>query len=474
MPEVWSVKSTIASMLRYLLELKTWRFLAVVSILSVVRCVAVFVAFVWLTPPTQPWVGYSPDSLVYEAIASNLLSGAGYSMPPYHPTMIKEPLYPVIIAAIKWTFDLDQTGLVALQILTNPLIAILVYFLGMELFDKVAARLSSLFIAVMPVYGVLSFWILTEHCFIILFLATVLVLVRATRSNNWGLYMLSGGLLGLSALSRNIVVPLAILYPIALMVCHDKLSKKTVARNILLFLLAFVLFTTPWMFRNKEKLGLFSISARGGQIFSHQAAWAANATREQWKAYGLYVISGELAQKRYPAIIGQDFAEFEESVLMRRAYLNGLLAKYKEGEVDRILIQEALHNLWEHPFKFALLSFMVDLQSVKYMVPGTLTEIKGPHGWAWLVRLIKVSLLVLGVVLTVLTVKALLHYRHRLCQYSLLVVPILFFHIALACVSLGASSISRHILPVTVFYPLFITSVMARRMGEVGTEGKVQ
>lgn len=449
-------------MIRYLLEKPTGHFLGLVAVISLIRCLAMFLVFMWLTPVTHPWTGYSPDSLVYEAIASNLLSGAGFSMPPYHPTMIKEPLYPVIIAAMKWALDLDQTGVIVIQILTNPLIAILVFHLGAELFDQTAARLSSLFIAVVPVYGVLSFWVLTEHVFIILFLATILLLVRARRSHHWGMYLLAGGLLGVSALSRNIVVPLAVLLPVVLLGCEPQHSRKALARNLVVFVLAFAVVTTPWMFRNKEKLGLFSISARGGQIFSHQAAWAANSTEDQWRAYALYVLSGELAQKRYPEIIGPDFAEFEEGVLMRRAYLNSLLAAHKEGEVDRILIEEALHNVWNHPLRFASLALLVDLQSVKYMIPGTLTEIRGPEGWVWAVQLSKVSLLLLGIGVSFLTLTALLRYRSSLCRYAILLVPIVFFHVALASVSLGASSIARHILPITIFYPLFITGVIGR------------
>ncbi len=434
------------------------QFLLFVSGISWVKCLALLIFFVWLTPSSQR-LGYYPDSQIYEAIANNLVSGAGFSTgnkPPYKPTMIKEPLYPMIIAVMKWAFGLDLAGVVVVQMLTNPLIAVLVYLLGVELFNEKVARLSSLLVAIIPVYGVISFWVMPENFFLILFSATMLVLVWAGRSDGWAVYLVSGALLGLCALAKNVVLPLVVLYPTLIVICRKGLDKARFLRNAALFVLAFSLLTTPWMLRNKEKLGLFSISARGGALLSHQAAWAANFTLDEWKAYSLYVFTGSLAQKLYPQVLGEDLGEYEYSVLMRRSYVDGLMTNHKEGEVDRILIREALQNIREHPFKFAFLSILAELQSVKYLVPTGLTMLKGPAGWQWLLQLVRLALLVLGVILTFLTIKGLLRSRDHLCKYSMLLVAIACFHIASAFLGIIPGSIPRYILPVTVFYSFFI------------------
>src|SRR5213592_233423 len=116
--------------------------------------------------------GYYPDSLMYETLAHNLLTGAGYSLsttPPYEPTMVKEPLFAVIIALFKALFGDRIDLLVLLQILVSPLIAIFVYLIGRRLFDEKVARFSALLVAVIPIYADMSISVLPEGFFIVLF-----------------------------------------------------------------------------------------------------------------------------------------------------------------------------------------------------------------------------------------------------------------------------------------------------------------
>jgi len=456
------------SLSAFILGMRLSKFFFLLATISWGKCFLLFFLVAMLVPSYQR-PGYYPDSLMYETMANNLLAGAGLSLstaPPYQPTMAKEPLYPTVIALFKAVFGDNIDGLVLLQILVNPLIAILVYLIGNRLFDGKVARLSALLVALIPIYGDISFSVMPESFFVVLFLSTILLLLAVENTASPRGFLLAGALLGLSSLFKNVVLPLAVLYPAVLILKHRESLNRRMAMNVILFLLSFSLVTTPWMLRNKHQLGLFSISVRGGSYFSHQASWAAHFTMEEWKAYSLYLLSGRLAQKLYPQVIGSDLGEYEYAVLMRYAYVGRLQQKHKEGEVERILVQEGIQNVLRHPLKFLALSLLVELQTLKYFVPGSLMFLKGPAGAEWLFPSTRFLLLLMGILFTFLTVRGMLYCKGRLSSCSLILVTVAYFHIASASLGVVPNAIQRYILPVTVFYSFFIVIALLGRSWE--------
>jgi len=434
------------------------KFFLLLAAISWGKCFLLFFLVAMLLPGHQR-PGYYPDSLMYETMANNLLAGVGLSLstaPPYQPTMFKEPLYPLVIALFKAVFGDHINGLVLLQILVNPLIAILVYLIGNRLFEDKVARLSALLVALIPIYGDISFAVMPESFFMVLFLSAILLLLKVENTASPCGFLLAGALLGLSSLFKNILLPLAVLYPTALILKHGKSLNRQMAMSAILFLLSFSLVTMPWMWRNKEQLGLFSISVRGGALFSHQAAWAANFTSDEWKAYSLYLLWGPLAQRLYPHVIGNDLGEYEYTVLMRREYVTGLAKQHREGEVESLLVSEGLHDLIRHPFKFAALSILVELQTLKYLLPGAFLSLKSPAEAAWLLPTVRLSLILAGVLFMFLTVRGIFYCKGRLGDYWLVLVTTAYFHLVSATLGVIPGNIMRYILPVTVFYNFFI------------------
>jgi len=152
-------------------------FFVVLAIITWAKCALLFLAASMLMPADlRP--GYYPDSMMYEVLAKNLLSGAGFSLstaPPYVPTMVKEPLFPVVIALFKAGFG-DRIGLLVLvQMLVSPFVAILVYLIGKHLFDETVARFSALIVAVLPIYADMSMSVMPEGFFLVLFPLTIFV-----------------------------------------------------------------------------------------------------------------------------------------------------------------------------------------------------------------------------------------------------------------------------------------------------------
>ena len=441
-----------------IVNMRLSKFYFLLAIISWSRCFLLLL-LVSVLLPSDRRLGYTPDSLMYETMSNNLLAGAGLSLstaPPYLPTMLKEPLYPTGIALFKAVFGDSVETLVYFQILINPLIAILVYRIGNRLFEEKVARLSAVLVALMPVYGECSFAVMPESFFMVLFLSTILLLLTLETNPSPRGFLLAGALLGLSSLFKNILLPLAVLYPAALIVKHSKSLNRQMVMNAMLFLLAFSLVTTPWMWRNKQQLGLFAISVRGGALFSHQAAWAANFTGEEWKAYSVYLLSGTLAQRLYPQIIGNDLGEYEYTVLMRREYVEGLMKQRREGEVESFLVSEGLRDFIRHPFKFAALSILVELQTLKYFLPEALLSIKSPPEALWLLPTIRSLLIMVGILFTFLTIRGIFYCKGRLGDYWLLLGTTAYFHLVSAGLGIVPGAILRYIMPATVFYTFFI------------------
>lgn len=443
----------------YVFDQKHSSFILFVSVASLVKCTLLFFVTNFLFVPAQR-IGYFPDSYMYEGIANNLLSGHGFSMSlssPFMPTMTKEPLYAFFIALIKSLPFGNINYVIFVQILLNPIIAILVYFIGKEVFNEKISRLSALLVVIIPIYGEMSLFIMPELIFILLLCAAVLCLLKAQNSMNLSWFISAGMLLGFSTLCRNIALPLLFIYPVVILFSRNKenIKRKGLALKLAVFMFSFAVVITPWMLRNQQKLGLFSVSRRGGELLAHQAFWSANFSSDEWKAYSLYLFSGGLAQKLFPKIIGKDLGEYEYRFLMRTTYVEQLLKEHREGEVERMLINSAIKDITQHPFKFFFLSSLSYVQTFKYFesIPLMLTRYSAKLGWIF--SLFRVLLFSLGVVYTLLAFRGIFISR-KLFITNIIVVLILYFHIVLTSMAIIPGGTQRHILPVTVFYSFFV------------------
>jgi len=432
-------------------------FLFLLLAISLIKCLVLFfVIEIILTPDRQ--IGYFLDSWMYEVMADNLVSGNGFSLStavPYEPTMLKEPLYPFFIASMKLFPQFNINFAVLIQILLNPLIALLIYFIGKNIFAERIARLSALLIALIPIYGEISLFIMPELLFTILLCATVLCLIKADKYNGWIWFILSGILLGLAALCRNAALLLFLVYPVVIVLKNRRDIKAILIIKLTVFILSFLVIVTPWMYRNHLKLGLFSISRRGAELLSHQAYSAANFSIDEWKAYSLYLVSGNLAQRMFPKIIGDNLGEYEYRVLMRKHYLNKLLETKSEEEVERILARQAIKDILDHPFKYLLLTTVAYVQSFKYFESISSMLIKGPVGLRSLFSLTRLALFITGLVYTLFALWGAVCSR-KLFKSYLLLITVLYFHIVLSSVGIIPGGLQRHILPITVFYAFFV------------------
>src|SRR5712691_8581329 len=136
-------------------------------IATVILCAATFRIFV-----AHHWPNDAPgDSKTYAQIARNLLEQHSYSDsegPPYQPTLIRLPGYPLVLAAIYKVFGHGNNGAVRIvqaliDTATCGLIALLAFYWEPDKDRKRAAAIAALALAaVCPFTTIYSATVLTE------------------------------------------------------------------------------------------------------------------------------------------------------------------------------------------------------------------------------------------------------------------------------------------------------------------------
>lgn len=179
------------------------------------------------------------------------------------PTSFRAPLYPAFLAIVYFFNGIDPSRFFAARLaqaifLGAPL-APLTYWAAKRLatfhfplstnvesgkFVERAARLSAWLVAAYPLLLVYPLGLGTENPFFLLLLASVLFLLSSTQKPTTFYFLLSGVFLGLTALTRSVILPFAGLA--ILWVCFFLKQK----RGAVLVALSFALTIAPWVIRN--------------------------------------------------------------------------------------------------------------------------------------------------------------------------------------------------------------------------------
>jgi 4-amino-4-deoxy-L-arabinose transferase-like glycosyltransferase len=199
------------------------------------------------------------DERHYHALALNLLHGHGFAWGPGALTSARPPLYPFFLMLV-WTVSGTESLWVArgAQILLNLLNILLVYRLGLLLFNRRIALWAAAGFCLYPSFIGFNVFLLTEVLFTLLLTVVALgyvVLIQTQRvSAAWG----TGIALGLAALTRSILWPFPLLLcPLAFFSVR---GRPWVRIHITLCLfLGYALVVTPWAVRNTRLQGVFTV-----------------------------------------------------------------------------------------------------------------------------------------------------------------------------------------------------------------------
>ena len=174
------------------------------------------------------------------------------------PTSFRAPLYPAFLALVYIVNGMDFSRFFAARLaqaifLGAPLAA-LTYWVAKKLFPPLpageglvvraerAARASAWIVAAYPLLLVYPLGLGTENPFFILLLASFLFLLNSIEKPSISNFLLAGIFLGLTALTRSVILPFAPSAFCLLFILHGKRAS--------LALVSFLLVIFPWIIRN--------------------------------------------------------------------------------------------------------------------------------------------------------------------------------------------------------------------------------
>ncbi|MCE7861791.1 MAG: hypothetical protein DYG86_18645, partial [Chloroflexi bacterium CFX2] len=198
------------------------------------------------------WYAQEDVSLLEPYVDFDLSSASGYD-PDYGVyTSFRAPLYPAFLALVYSISGLEFSRFFAARlapvVLLGAPLAPLTYFVAKRFFSFPAvntekiARLSAWMVACYPILLVYPLGLGTENLFFVLLLASFLFLLKIIESPSALSFLLSGMFLGLTALTRSVVIPFAGI-AIVYLLYHYRAKAVTA-------LFAFILVVAPWMVRN--------------------------------------------------------------------------------------------------------------------------------------------------------------------------------------------------------------------------------
>jgi 4-amino-4-deoxy-L-arabinose transferase-like glycosyltransferase len=261
------------------------------------------------------------DTALYVTIASNILSGKGYSVNS-HPTLIVTPVYPIFLATL---FLLGGQNLLLVRIVQAVLgsvTALIVYRIARSLFSSKIALWAGFIFALHPWVIYWTGFILTETVFVFLFCCSALCFVKMMKAPSTRIAVGVGAFFGLTALCR----PIGLLVFTALILVSPLLFPNLRRKwpFLAIAVVTLLLCLSPWIVRNYQVFGAFIPTSME-------------------KGYNLYRGNNPAALLEYgEPESGHDFLPS----------LNGMT----EAQIDTYLQTLAIQYIYHNPLRFVELS----------------------------------------------------------------------------------------------------------------------
>lgn len=227
--------------------------------ISSICMLALLLRVVWvLLVPVEP----VSDSYLYNIFAQNIAAGKGYTFPDGGLTVYWPVGTSAIYAAIYYVWGVSFLPIILFNLLIGTAIVWLTYAITQRYLGAAVASVSSLLVAVWPIFIQFTTILASELIFIFLILSAIYFwgfkrLPFLIRSIIWGAFVCG------ATYVRPTALPLLLLLPIL-----DKVSGvntgKCVAQFAVATLTAAILFA-PWVYRNYTHFHQFVlVSANGG------------------------------------------------------------------------------------------------------------------------------------------------------------------------------------------------------------------
>lgn len=232
-----------------------------------VQTVVFFILFSLAASRGLEFTEFRGDARAYQVLAENIVGYRVFSLSPsapFSPESFRSPGYPLFLAALllttrSWFITLFIQGLLV------SFAPLLLYCIGKRLHER-AAFAASIFFIFEPARLFLSNSLLTDAFFTLILFVSLFILFNLQSS--YGHSILSGVLLGTSALIRPIALYLPLVFVPFLWFIQSRpkevefvLARKRKIGLVVLFLVGFFVSIFPWSLRNKILFDSWQLSS---------------------------------------------------------------------------------------------------------------------------------------------------------------------------------------------------------------------
>ena len=207
----------------------------------------------------------SGDEPTYVNIALNLLSGSGYSMNGVDPTAFRAPGYPLFLVVVLFLTGKSLLLARIVNILIGSATVVVVLLAGEKMFDRTTALIASLLLSIYPVFVGISGELISDTLFVFLMCAFLLMMAMAGDNARSPWTMLGAGLfLGWALVTR---AELIVFFPFLVVWSYYHFRKSGAVGRVLIFLLLPAMcFAVPWVYRNYQMYGKFTMTTGVGAV----------------------------------------------------------------------------------------------------------------------------------------------------------------------------------------------------------------
>lgn len=219
--------------------------------------IAVILRISALAMPFHLW----GDWMTYHELAQSWSANGSYSVNGI-PYAYRPPGYPFFITIIYMIFGAVPRLAAAFNVIFGTMSVWLTYLIVQNIWNNRKARIAAIIMALFPSQILFTNKLATEPLFTMLLLTGVYLVLKASESKDYVFSIASGFTLGISALVRAVVQGFIAVPALFYMLAQNHRSYKT--RNIVFLLISFALVVAPWMYRNYEAKGSFTLATQTG------------------------------------------------------------------------------------------------------------------------------------------------------------------------------------------------------------------
>lgn len=331
--------------------------LPVYKIILIIFFIAFLSGCFWSFPTLgQPLIPGGDDGL-YDRVALNILKDGDFSREVGGVITELDPLYPIFLAGIYSVFGHNWDAVRVIQIILFALIAVIIFLLAKDLFNRKIAIYSGLLAALFYPLAGYSGRLHREVFLASLVVFLIYCLYKAQLSGKKKWFVFSGIVLGLAILTKSIIYffPLLVVGNF-LIVYRKKFFTKKVLFSIFLFIFSLGIVLAPWLAKDYHPERA-SLGVQGGGTLMARASLI-EALRGE---YGEHFLGQSLGyffvKKLNPQLDPKKlFASLTHTIVQRFKELSS--AGYNEKEISKILQEEALTKIFKQPHLYLFISFL--------------------------------------------------------------------------------------------------------------------